>query len=364
METNKIILYNRIDVFIKILYIKAFIKKEEFKKYKELYKKHINLYNWWYEDHKRNINDFEKDFNKLIKNIKDNWFNNNYPILINEKWIVINWSHRLACCLYFWITPVFKIIHWKWIIWDINWLYNNKFENEEIIEIINCYTDYKKDFFIYIIWPSLFNKYKDIKLDLQKIWNFIWSFEININKKILSELIKDIYSYDDWNLKWGLGIDKKIILLNNSKIKKIIVLVFEKNNNIYLNERGFKDKIRNKYKKYTWVNDWTERFYTFHSWEDQNENNYIKKIILNIKNLESLKYRDSIENNSKLINNLDIFRKYCKQNNLNKEDFCIVWSTILEIYNLRKANDLDFISNNIISKKNNICMKKNRNIWI
>jgi len=348
MKIDNINLHNRLDIFVKILYIKAYLEKKDFSFYQKLYQKHILLYNWWFEDNKKNIKDFENNFQNLILNIKKNWFNENFPIPINKNWELLNWAHRLACCIYFNITPIFQVKEGKWVIWDFEWFEKNSFSLEEIIEILKINTDYN-NYFFYIIWPDLLHKEKEIIKDIKQKWNLIWKINFKTNKNILSEFIKDLYSYDKWNIKWWLWIDKKIILLNKNKNNNIKILLF--NNKEDFNQRNFKDKLREKYKKHVSIQDWTEHFYTFHSWEDEKENKYMKNIILNYKNLKNYSLRVAIEDNSKLIKNIIDFYNYCDKNNLEKNNFCIVWSSVLEIFWLKKANDLDLISLNINSWK-------------
>lgn len=355
-------LINRLDVFVKIIYIKSFLSKNSNSKINTiLYKKHIKLFNWWLEDHKIKVEDFERDFQYLILNMQKKWFNKEYPIQINKKWELLNWAHRLACCLYFWIDPIIEKVNWKWIYWWFKWFNDNNFCTYELLDILNCYTDYNKEFFIYIIWPTLINKEREIVNDLNEVWQLIWNINIKFNKKFISELIKDIYSYDAWNINWWLWIDKKIILLSEVPKKEFKILLYNKNN--VINERILKNNLREKYKIFSWVNDWTERFYTFHSWENQNENNYIKNILLNSSNLKSLNKRNNINDNSDLIKRLIKFYKYINSKNIDKENYCIVWSSILEIYWLRQARDLDFISMNICKSKSTIKINEDIEIF-
>lgn len=151
---------DRLDIFIKILYIKWFIENKNFSFYRNMYVKHIKLFNWCIEDNKNNIKDFENSFQNLIYSFKKKWFKNKHSIPLNKKWEIINWAHRLACCIYFNIKPNFKITNKKGIYWWINWFKKNYFSENEIKEIINLYNFYN------------FNKNISLEnIELKNIWN-------------------------------------------------------------------------------------------------------------------------------------------------------------------------------------------------
>lgn len=151
---------DRLDIFIKILYIKWFIENKNFSFYRNMYVKHIKLFNWCIEDNKNNIKDFENSFQNLIYSFKKKWFKNKHSIPLNKKWEIINWAHRLACCIYFNIKPNFKITNKKGIYWWINWFKKNYFSENEIKEIINLYNSYN------------FNKNISLEnIELKNIWN-------------------------------------------------------------------------------------------------------------------------------------------------------------------------------------------------
>ena len=46
------------------------------------------------------------EFILLIKNVKDNGFNFDNPLLVNEQYMVIDGAHRMACALYFNIPEI------------------------------------------------------------------------------------------------------------------------------------------------------------------------------------------------------------------------------------------------------------------
>ena len=48
----------------------------------------------------------EEEFISLIQSFEKNGFDDNYPILLNKNFELVDGGHRLACCLYFGIDKI------------------------------------------------------------------------------------------------------------------------------------------------------------------------------------------------------------------------------------------------------------------
>lgn len=347
MKLKKLKLNNRFDIIVKYLFVKSFESKYNFKYYKDFYLKHIKLWTWWIEDNKKNINDFYNNFIKLITNIKKKWFNKNYPIPINSKNEILNGAHRIATCLNYWIEPTFNL--WEninWYKWDFNWFKKKWFSEQNLLDLLYTYCDLnKKKFSIVIIWPNILRKNINILKKFSK-YNIIWDIEINIeNKKNFQELILDIYSFDKSASK--LWIKEKWNFLSNywTNIK---ILLIE-------NQLNDKEALRKKISEYSWIKDPKKSmFYTFHSSDTYEEWNYLKNILFSYNNIKHLRLRN--------FNERSLFLKRLnKLSKINKHNFCLVWSSSLELFNLVKTSDLDYITEN---PTNNWIIKINNDIDI
>jgi len=346
--SNRINLIKRIDIIIRVLYIKSFLSWANFTKYRKLYRKSIKVSTWWVEWNKRSEDEFEERFQSLIYKIKNDWYNWKFPIEINQAWDLINWWHRLACCLFFNITPKITIVEEIGNVQNVSYLSKHWFTNEEIITIMKTYTKYFDKYNVYIIWPTLQHKAKELKSEIEKKWNLIWSFHLKYTSKSINEIVQDIYCFDSEVLQTSYyNIMKKISILSKAKNKSIEVCIFSRKKDY--NEREFKERLRNKYKKYIHANNWDEKFYTFHSWDWLDENSYLRKLFLSYSNISSFSYRKIFQNSDKLINRIKKLDLYCLRNGIKKENVCIVWSTVMEINWLRQASDLDVILTNSVS---------------
>ena len=182
-----------------------------------------------------------------------------------------------------------------------------------------------------------------IKTDLSKYWKIVFDYNVKINNKNqVYELVNDIYSFDLNTLQNNnFSINKKIALINSNKNKNIWIIFLDKNQSD-LNDRELKESLRDKYTIWVNIDIADKKYYTFHSWDWKDENLYLKNILLN-KNITNYNFRQNILQDSKIISYLDHLNKYCKENNINKNDICIVGSAIMHLYGLKKLNDLDII---------------------
>lgn len=95
------LLQQRFDLMFKYLYVKyqeKYGEKTDF--FKKLYLEHVRIFNNFYEREpvKNTPFDFLNNFDKLISEIHTNGFNANYPIPVNKENQIINGAHRLSVC--------------------------------------------------------------------------------------------------------------------------------------------------------------------------------------------------------------------------------------------------------------------------
>lgn len=112
----------RYDVFIKYYYVQEYIERNNYNIAKEIYLQHIKSFNNFIEPDGRKIKpeDFIKNFNYLIEDIKSNGINKTIiPITKNGE--IIDGAHRLAIALYLNLKIQFAIFD----LLDAN--YNKKF---------------------------------------------------------------------------------------------------------------------------------------------------------------------------------------------------------------------------------------------
>jgi hypothetical protein len=272
MNIKNINLENRLDIIVKYLFIKSYIENNEYEYYKILYIKHIKLWTWWIEDDKKNINEFVKNFISLINSFKEKWFNKNFPIPINSNNEILNWAHRIACCYYFWIEPIFiENNEYLWIKWDFNWFKKNNFSEEELLNILYWYTEIEKDCTIITVWPNIINKINTLK-EFSEEYKIIWDLNISLkSKNNFKELIYDMYCFD-WNFEPNIWVYEKAQYLSNISTSIQIIILKESSKVFFENKIKFREKFIN----FSGIKDKEKaKFYTFHSSDSRLESEYL-----------------------------------------------------------------------------------------
>ncbi len=127
---NKEILYNA-HLMVRYRTIQAYYENDE--KWWKIYNKMQQLRVSQKSIIPREKAENEQAFKNLINNIEKTGFDDNYPIVINRKFRLIDGSHRLAAALYFKIPYVPVTMNWKTIDMDpeysIKWFEDNGFQN-------------------------------------------------------------------------------------------------------------------------------------------------------------------------------------------------------------------------------------------
>lgn len=272
--------WKHFDIFVRYLYVKAYVENIEYDKYKELYEK-------------MQIKRIGKcdivAFNKLIDSFKENGYLSQFPIPVTDKMELLNGSHRLACCLYFKINPYVEIIDAPAHDYPLNWFRENDFSDKEISELIKTGVSLKEQLcqiydennFIGIIWNVSQEFYEQIFTKISLCNSIVWVQKYQLGDRY-TEFVKDIYKFDgiaDWK------IDRKIEFMCKNPCRNVIVFSinipnvkykFDENKDkaVCLQVEVLKSQIRSAYKdKVTpYVFD-----IVFHMADDDVENYYLNK---------------------------------------------------------------------------------------
>tara|TARA_Y100000389_G_C17379350_1_gene473451 strand:- start:145 stop:1161 length:1017 start_codon:yes stop_codon:yes gene_type:complete len=135
-------IFNRVDTLVRKYSIEQYLKNPDYDF--GLYKKMQFHRTKKTQKHKvKNLINYVNDFKKLINSIKNNGFNNEYPIKYSLHYLLRDGSHRLSYLLI--LKPTFiKIEHLKWDnhkTYSMNWFKNQDFSSEELSIINNEITN-------------------------------------------------------------------------------------------------------------------------------------------------------------------------------------------------------------------------------
>ena len=333
---------NRLDIIVKYIY--ALDKLGELPNFidvnaKELYYKHIHIRTGskepGAESIKSSIDDFINQFDQLITDMKPG-FSNFFPIPISSiNHLPLNGAHRIAVALAYDYKPIMVTTSENiGGTWGGEWFLDAGFSKNEIHNIIKAfsYSQNYQNLHFAILWEPSYSCWDSIELDLKKDFNLVYSEELFFKKSGFNEFVRDLYSFDT-GANFNEQIERKIRLLSEHEPKcKIIVLEKKEIRDI----RVVKEKIRDKFKKVNPIYNFT----TLHISDSSSEYIHTEKIVLNSMNMNLYNLRTDLDLD--FLSMLQNYKSTLHKIGIKENDCCIVGSSILNVFNLRKADDIDF----------------------
>ena len=204
----------RFDLMAKYLYIKYEDKKINTNFYRDLYHNHIITFNNCNElpdsenpnqNPKKNIDDFFESFDKLIYSIKNNGFDNKYPITIGNNGVIINGAHRLMISYFYNIQPTYKLLPGPGNVdYNCNFFLNRKSHPS----LDSLYTDtmaleyikHNPNIRAMVLYPTAYpyNKFRELFHIINQYAYIYYSKSIKLNPNGISNLIKEMYRGEEW----------------------------------------------------------------------------------------------------------------------------------------------------------------------
>ena len=300
--------------------------------------------------------------NNLIDDIKNNnffWKNNirvidNVTINKNNNKL-IRGAHRVAVCHYF-KKKIYAIYNnEKHLIHNCKYL--NDFDYEYVF---NEFINLKDNTLAFILFPK-YNNFKNdnfitntIKND--KYMNLLYKKQIYLNENGFIYFLIIIYQIHNIFGIGSLNYDVIKNKLNGSYVNnKLIIYFIEKKNYDSKYIVNFKKNIVREY-----IDNKNNNF-TFHISDNHKETKNIAQFALNNNNIffannnNIHKFNKSYPSLTDIkhtnINKIIDVHQIIKDVNINSEDYCIVGSTILNLFGIRKNKDIDIISHNLVNKK-------------
>lgn len=330
---------DRIDVLIKILYIEAYITNKNLEFYKNLYLKHIELFNFFVEaDSTKKVGKsaFLNQFNELIIAIKEKGFNPNFIIPINANSIPIDGAHRIAISIYFNIKiPVIQLKNVK---------NNHKFDFDFFIQrglssqladhVALRLIDYiDSPIHSILIWPKAQKHDEELVKLLSSHGETLYFKSINFSLNGLTNLMREVYFRENWlgNYKNDFeGCQNKAsqCYANSSPLRLFLFKPFSTTDLVEL-----KATIRSIFQV---------QKHSIHINDTQIETKEIGELLLDDNNIHRLNFTSRKEM-SKFNLLFEKFSNHINKNNLDINNYAII-GNILAVYGIKDASDLDYIS--------------------
>ncbi len=337
VEPLTLINEKRIDVIAKYIYVKYKEHGINSKWALELYNEHIRVLNNFNENDgsgKTGQKAFLSSFNKTIDSIRTEGFDEQISVIpISYENGLIEGAHRLAAGLYLGKTvSTLMFSHEGWY-YDYQY-FRKKGLPEEILDNIALeYCRLIKDLKTVLLFPSAIGKTELVMNILQESGEIYYYKEIKLKNEGSRYLMMQIYKGEKWLGSWQnqfSGAKSKANYCFKSE-EPLRLFIFRPITGI--NVFDLKEKIRKIYN--------IEK-HSVHINDTYDETINIASALLN-KN--SIHFLNNVKLNSfiKFQSLFDSFEKVADQRNITIEDICLTGSSVLALYGLRDANDLDYV---------------------
>jgi len=350
MNPLDLLKYNRFDVCAKLLYIDFYLKNYKSKWGEEVYLSHLKVWNNFKEgsDLSKNGPDIFMDrFNSIINSMSDDGFNKAHPIVLNFANLLMNGSHRLSSAIYHKLDVPYEILdeshgHGQSAC-SYNYFRNKKnfvstgLEPKYMDAMAKEYCKYKKNAFLLFLFDDDASNLGKVESIISQKSNIVYKKDIALSKNGAINLIWHIYYGEPWLgqpergnmsaacVKFDLAFKEKS--LAEMKIYLIEVegedpqgVVVDLKNHIRSVCKGGRHSCH--------IND------------THKETTFLADIVFNDNSLFAIDHY-------KYNKDFDMFNKLflrVKASSTDRNDFCIVSSSLLGLFGVRDVKDIDYIS--------------------
>jgi len=329
-------LTSRIDIVIKYMYVKHFMKQEDSNWFEKLYNEHIKVFNGFVENDgadKLGKEAFISSFKETIESIKVNgYLDEAEPISLGQMGIPLDGAHRIAASLYFNTKVKVCASKNKEYVYNYKFFLNRGLKRKYIDPVAIEYCKLVPNSFVAIVYPSASGKDQNIE-DIFSRWGEIfYRKEVRINKFGARLLMRQIYAGEEWLGSWKTGFSGA-----NSKASSCfrgggVARVFVINSSVENMVRA-KEEIRELF---------NIGKHSIHITDIQDESIQLAQVLLND---NSVYFLNNAKN--KYFPNFYAFLKQYKslfENDKHDiENYCIDGSSVLSAFGIRDSRDLDYL---------------------
>lgn len=359
MEINTKELFNRkrLDLIVKYLYAKEIFEKPDnlYSKdiYKDLYIRHILMRNGGVTSHletlqKRCVDDYCKEFEKLICNMREKGFDKNFPVEITTGGLISNGAHRIATAMALGINTE-AIIKDDGFSWGFDWFNDNGFNIEDKQRILKGYVDLKsQNSILFVVWNPLIQYADNIKTVINKYFDVVGDIELDFEDNYIA-FINSLLEIYERNIaqnnhdESGILAKAKLLLSNQLSYKVIVATNENKNADISIENlsKDCKCEIRNLFDHILPK----EIFCTVHSSDGVEETQYLSNILLSPNNIKYLRMRMDYKTDERLTSLIRKLPDYLKTINIPTQDICVIGTGVLSAIGIQRHHDsdIDFI---------------------
>lgn len=334
----------RFDILAKLLYAKGRENKYETDFHLNVYKEHLLAWNGLHSDFdgKSGLDEYVNSFNDILDSIKNGFDSKKsfIPVIKLEDGSLspLNGSHRTASAIVHNKNVFCKegVLKKDGIFCDFKYLQNLGLEEKWMDAMALEYIRLKNDNFIVSLFPSASNKKdEEVREILNDMGSIVYEKDVYLNEMGALNYTREMYYGENWTGGWhdsfhGANNKSKLCFTDFNKPLKVFLVNF-----ISKNDPG--REVKNKIRELFGIGN-----HSVHINDTDEEAIRLGRTLFNNNSVHAL-------NNSKLVyyndfeNQLEYFKKFIENNNLDVEDYCITASSVLSKYGLRPGKDLDYL---------------------
>ncbi|WP_249979311.1 tetratricopeptide repeat protein [Vreelandella olivaria] len=337
----------RLDLLVKLQYAKHLISEKEENSsidWYKIYLRHIYLRTRGNEpgsSHKNNLIDYTIIFSEVINSIRNNGFNDLYSVPVAKDGIPVNGAHRTAAALALKIESIPIVLSNKEVgaKWDLEWFINHGFNEKEVHELVYSWVDNTElNPHIALVWPTVYDSWDKIIGFISNKVSIVYSKVMDFSSEGLKDFVKDVYSVDSPS-DFSSTIMRKADFISDSG-NQVLVLLLDNKDDVCV---GLKAAVRDEFCHFL-PND---PFSIVHISDSRGEVKHLNMMLFHYETSKFLECRNfgTTENISLWIKEAkEYFKKMC----INSLDVCGVGGSVLNVYGIKKSDDLDItVASNI-----------------
>ncbi|WP_345333615.1 hypothetical protein [Ferrimonas pelagia] len=336
VKASDLISWNRLDLGIKMALAESLSQEYQDTYYKEAYRSHIFaitegtlLENG--NESKNSYDSFESSFEETFSSIREHGFDDSkskVPVALDGS--IINGAHRVSSAAYLGDSVVIEQTKEKSKSYDYNFFLERGVDISKIELGVRKLTSYSKNIRVACLWPSA-STHSDKLLKLLE-GTVVYEKELELGLNGVKNLVCQFYQGEPW-----LGTPSSGF--SGSVGKAIPCYAKGGKTKVYWFERNDRDLVELKEKFRSIIGTGK---HSVHMTDDEYETRDISDLLLKDDGVEILNQLN-MESSSSEISNIFSFKAEVAKCMQKQDDFLVVGSLPLSLYNLRKADDIDYI---------------------
>ncbi|MGB0806686.1 MAG: hypothetical protein ACPGRC_08345 [Salibacteraceae bacterium] len=336
IDAQNLLTPERFDLLAKILYIKYYESAHGAEFYKELYLKHIEIFNGFFESDgsgKIGEDGFINSFNDLINSVKSEGIKKDVILPASTGNVILDGAHRTATAIYFNDSIQIAEIESCEANFDYQYFKNGGLKEYFLDEMALEYINQKqKDLYLMFLWPTGGNdNNNEVDTIIKSYGKIVYRKEIDLSENGSVNLIRSLYE----NESWVGSFDDRFAGAHNkarwcfSKDGKVKVVLLDSSKDMI----ALKEEIRDLF---------SVKKHSVHITDTYSEVYKYGRLVFNNNSVHWLNHF-TFKNYDWFNKLLSHFVQWQKDSLFDLNDFCIDGSASLSAYGIRVARDVDFL---------------------